>query len=148
MFNSSQNQYMKAALECAKKSSEDIPVGCVIVKDGEMIASAHNLKEKNLDVSAHAEILALKEASKKLNTWRLVECDLYVTLEPCPMCAWAILNSRIKNVYFGSYDLNYGAFGSKINLRELSNAKINIYGGILENECDNVIKEYFLRLRK
>lgn len=148
MFNSSQNQYMKAALECAKKSSEDIPVGCVIVKDGEIIASAYNLKEKNLDVSAHAEILALKEASKKLNTWRLVECDLYVTLEPCPMCAWAILNSRIKNVYFGSYDLNYGAFGSKINLCELSNAKINIFGGILENECDNVIKEYFLRLRK
>ena len=139
---------MKAALECAKKSSEDIPVGCVIIKDGEIIASAHNLKEKHLDVSAHAEILALKEASKKLNTWRLVECDLYVTLEPCPMCAWAILNSRIKNVYFGSYDLNYGAFGSKINLCGLSNAKINIFGGILENECDNVIKEYFLRLRK
>ncbi len=142
------NNFMKHAIKQAMLSAGDIPVGCVIVKAGKIIASAHNLREKNNDISAHAEIIALKKASKKYANWRLSDCAIYVTLEPCPMCAWAILNSRIKEIYFGSYDLNYGAFGSKINLVEISNAKPKIYGGILEDECNNILKKYFMDLRE
>ncbi len=106
------------------------------------------MKEKKLnDISAHAEILALKKASKVLNNWRLEDCELYVTLEPCPMCGWAILQSRVKSVYFGSYDMNYGSFTSKIDLRTLSSNTINIYGGIEEQECDKLLKEFFKNIR-
>lgn len=142
------NKYMLMAINAAKKSATDIPVGAVVVKNGEILASSCNLREKNNDISAHAEILAIKEAAKKLNNWRLLGCDLYVTLEPCPMCAWAILNSRIENVYFGSYDVQYGALGSKINLRRLCSSKTKVFGGIMECECDKLLGEYFLRLRQ
>ncbi len=142
------NDFMKCAISEAKLSGGDIPVGCAIVCGNEIIAKAHNEREKNNDISAHAEVVALKMAAEKFNNWRLENCSLYVTLEPCPMCAWAILNSRVKEVYFGSYDLKYGAFGSKINLGEISDAKTKIFGGIMENECNALLKEYFLRLRK
>jgi tRNA(adenine34) deaminase len=99
------------------------------------------------DVTAHAEILAIREAEKFLGRWRLDDCELYVTLEPCPMCAWAIVNSRIKTVYFGSYDHNYGALGSTLDVRKLCNSKMKVYGGILEEECDKILKEYFKELR-
>ena len=92
--------------------------------------------------------MALKEASKKVGNWRLNGCDLYVTLEPCPMCAWAILNSRIENLYFGSYDIKYGAFGSKINLQNISDTKIKVFGGIMEQECNLILNDYFSELRK
>lgn len=138
---------MKRAIELAKQAGLEIPVGAIVVKKGEVIASAHNLKEQMNDVTAHAEILALREASKKLGTWRLDDCELYVTLEPCPMCAWAIVNSRIKTVYFGSYDNNYGALGSKIDVRELANSKMKVYGGILEDACDELLNNYFKNLR-
>ncbi len=141
------SDYMNLAIEVAKKSNNDIPIGCVIEKNGEILAVAHNLKEENNDVTAHSEIVAIKEASKKIGNWRLDDCNLYVTLEPCPMCAWAILNSRIKNVYFGAYDLNYGAFGSKINLSTLQNNKTKIYGGILEKECEKLLADYFKKIR-
>ena len=140
--------FMQLAISEAKKSDKDIPVGCVIVENNKALAGAHNLREKNNDISAHAEILALKKAGEKKGNWRLDECDLYVTLEPCPMCAWAILNARIKNVYFASYDNTYGAFGSKINLSTLGNYKTKIHGGILEEECNKLIKDYFAELRK
>lgn len=140
--------YMQQALLEAQSSGADIPVGCVILKNDKIIAKAHNLREKNIDISAHAEILALKKASKILSDWRLVGCRLYVTLEPCPMCAWAILNSRIDTVYFGSYDTKYGALGSKINLCNISDSKTKVFGGILEQNCDEVIKKYFSELRK
>ena len=142
------NDFMKEAIICAKTTEVDIPVGAVIVKNGEIIAYASNEKEKNNDISAHAEIVAIKKASKILNNWRLNDCDLYVTLEPCPMCAWAILQSRIKNVYFGSYDTQYGAFGSKINLSAITNSDTKIKGGILEVECDSLLNDFFKRVRK
>lgn len=140
--------FMKFAIEEAKKSDNDIPVGAVVVRNGEIIASAHNEREKLNDISAHAEILALKKASQILNNWRLEDCELYVTLEPCPMCGWAILQSRIKSVYFGSYDVNYGSFSSKIDLRKLTGNKLNIYGGIEEKECDKLLSDFFEKIRK
>lgn len=139
--------FMDLAIKLAKSMKGEIAVGAVVVKDDEVIASAFNSKEKDCDVTSHAEILAIREAEKKLGRWRLEDCDLYVTLEPCPMCAWAIINSRIKNVYFGSYDVNYGALGSKIDLRKLANSKLNVYGGIMEDECDKILKDCFKELR-
>ena len=140
-------EFMKFAIDEAKKAVGDIPVGAVIVNGGEVIASAFNTKEKDNDVTSHAEILAIRKAEQVMNNWRLDECDMYVTLEPCPMCGWAILQSRIKNLYFGSYDNNYGAFSSKINLREISSSKLNVYGGILESECNELLNNFFSRLR-
>lgn len=139
--------YMGMALAEAKKSAGDIPVGAIVLKDGVVISCAHNLREKNNDISAHAEVLALKKASSVLKNWRLGGCEMYVTLEPCPMCAWAILNSRIPYVYFGSYDLKYGALGSKINLSQISDSKIKVFGGIMEKECSELLGEYFKGLR-
>ena len=139
---------MSLALDIAKQSEGEIPVGAIIVKDGKVIASACNSREKENDITAHAEILAIKQASKFLNNWRLDGCELYVTLEPCPMCGWAILQSRIKSVYFGSYDLVYGAFSSKIDLREISPSKLEVYGGILEQDCDSLLRTFFENLRK
>ena len=139
--------FMQQAINIAKTVKCEIAVGAVIVKDNEIIASACNRKEKDNDVTSHAEILVIREAAKKLNRWRLEDCDLYVTLEPCPMCAWAIINSRIKNVYFGSFDTNYGALGSKIDLRQIANSKLKVYGGIMEKECDKILKECFKDLR-
>ena len=140
------NEFMQKALELAEQTEADIPVGAVIVKNGEIIASAFNTKENDNDVTSHAEILALRKASKILNNWRLEECDMYVTLEPCPMCAWAIMQSRIKNVYFGSYDVKYGAF-TKIKLEQYSDYKPAIYGGICEKECDELLNCFFKSIR-
>ncbi len=134
------------AIEEAKKVTSDIPVGAVIKSGDEIVASCHNLKEELNDVTAHAEILAIKEAEQKLGRWRLDDCDMYVTLEPCPMCAWAILQSRIKNLYFGSYDRQYGGF-SVYRLQSKTNSSINIYGGIMEEECDKLLKEFFEKIR-
>lgn len=140
--------FMDLAITEALKSDGEIPVGAVIVKNGEVISSAFNTREKDKDITSHAEILAIRQAEKVLNNWRLEGCDMYVTLEPCPMCGWAIIQSRIKNVYFGSYDLNYGSFSSKIDLRNLSEgAKLSVYGGIKEIECDNLINNFFKDLR-
>lgn len=138
---------MQQAIIMANSAGNDIPVGAVITKDNKIIAQAFNKKEKFNDVTAHAEIIALREAEQKLGNWRLEGCIMYVTLEPCPMCAWAIIQSRLKAVYFGSYDPNYGAFGSKIDLRKLLNSKLQVYGGIMEEECDKILKEYFEALR-
>lgn len=141
------NDFMKLAIEEAKKTSSDIPVGAVVVQNGKIIAIAHNEREKDNDISSHAEILAIRQAEKVLNNWRLDGCELYVTLEPCPMCGWAILQSRIKSVYFGSYDTNYGAFTSKIDLRHISTSKPNVYGGIMEEECDELLTSFFKKIR-
>ena len=138
---------MKRAVELAKKSKGEIPVGALIIKDGEVIAETFNQKETTNDVTAHAEILAIRGAEQKLGRWRLDDCEMYVTLEPCPMCAWAIVSARIKVVYFGSYDKNYGALGSVIDVRKLANSKMKVYGGIMEEECDKILKEYFFNMR-
>lgn len=138
---------MNKAIELAKTSQNDIPIGAVIVKDGKIIASAVNEREKNQRTGAHAEMLAIEKANKKLKNWRLNDCDIYVTLEPCPMCASAIIQARIKNVYFGAYDFMNGAFGSKSDMKEIMQSDINIKGGILEDECSEMLKKYFGDLR-
>ena len=133
-------EFMKLAIEQAQKADGDIPVGAVIVKDGKVLATTFNTREKDNDITSHAEIIAIREAEKFLGNWRLDGCELYVTLEPCPMCGWAILQSRIKSVYFGSYDTNYGAFSSRIDLRTIMiGSKLNVYGGIMEEECDALL---------
>lgn len=138
---------MKSAIEEALKCKIDVPVGCVIKKDGEVISSAHNRRELDDDVTAHAEILAIKDAQKVLGTSRLTDCEMYVTLEPCPMCAWAILQSGIKTLYFGSYNPQYGGIESKVNLKEIAKSKIKVYGGIEEEECDKILRDFFERIR-
>lgn len=139
---------MERAIKAAEKAAGEIAVGAIIVKNGEVISSACNQKEALKDVTAHAEILAIREAEKKLGRWRLDDCEMYVTLEPCPMCAWAIVQSRIKTVYFGTYDTNYGALGSVIDVRQLSGSKLKIYGGIMERECDELLVNCFEKLRE
>ena len=139
---------MNNAIEQARLCKIDVPVGCVIKKDGTIIAFAHNMREEKQDVTAHAEFLAIKQAQKRLNTSRLNGCELYVTLEPCPMCAWAILQSGIDAVYFGSYNSQYGALISNTQLVDLAHSKIKIYGGIEEEICDRILKEFFKKLRQ
>lgn len=147
-----EEKYMKQALMEAKKAYDklEVPVGCVIVKDGKIIARAHNLKETKTDTTKHAEILAIQKASKKLNSWRLLDCQMYVTLEPCTMCAGAIINSRIKKVYIGAKDEKTGAVGSVLNLFEdyTFNHKVEYQKGILKEECENILKQFFKELRK
>lgn len=144
--------FMKEALKEAKKAYKklEVPVGCVIVKDGKIIARAHNLKETKYDTTKHAEILAIQKASKKLESWRLIDCDMYVTLEPCPMCAGAIIQSRIKNLYYGASDEKTGAVGSVLNLMEdfKFNHIVNVEKGILKNDCENLLKDFFRELRR
>ena len=147
-----QEKFMKQALKEAQKAYDklEVPVGCVIVKDNKIIARAHNLKETKFDTTKHAEILAIQKASKKLQSWRLLDCDMYVTLEPCSMCAGAIINSRIKNLYFGAFDEKTGAAGSVLNLFEdyTFNHKVEICPGLLQPECEKILKDFFKELRK
>ncbi|MBQ2611632.1 nucleoside deaminase [bacterium] len=141
--------FMEQAISLLNKYDErEIPVAALIVKDGIVISKATNKKEQDSDVTSHAEILAIRNAERVLNNWRLDGCELYVTLEPCPMCSWAIINSRIKSVYFGSYDHLYGALGSKIDLRKISNSNLKVYGGIKQDLCDKILEEYFNKLRR
>lgn len=138
---------MNNAIEQARLCKIDVPVGCVIKKDGIIIAFAHNMREEKQDITAHAEILAIKQAQERLSTSRLKGCELYVTLEPCPMCAWAILQSGIDAVYFGSYNSQYGALISNTQLVDLAHSKIKIYGGIEEEKCDKILLEFFKKIR-
>lgn len=145
-------KFMKEALKEAKKAYEkdEIPVGAVIVKDNKIIARAHNLKESKNNSICHAEILAIQKACKKLNSWRLLDCEMYVTLEPCSMCAGALINSRIKKVYIGTADEKTGACGSKLNLLEdfKFNHIVEIEKYILKDECEEILKDFFKNLRK
>lgn len=148
-----QNQkFMKEAIKQAKKAYEigEVPVGAVIVKEGKIIARAYNKKEIKNDATMHAEIIAIKKASKKLKTWRLNDCDMYVTLEPCSMCAGALINSRIRKVYIGTNDEKTGAVGSVLNLLEdyKFNHKVEYEKGIMKDECENILKKFFKKLRK
>lgn len=146
------NKFMKQALKEAKKAYEklEVPVGAVIVKDGTIIAKAHNLKETKTDTTKHAEILAIQKASKKLESWRLLDCEMYITLEPCSMCAGAIINSRIKKIYIGALDEKTGAAGSVLNLFEdyKFNHKVEVEKGVMQKECENILKDFFKMLRK
>ena len=145
-------KYMLLAIKEAKKAEEidEVPIGCVIVKDDRVIARGHNVRETSKKAIGHAEIIAINKANKKLGAWRLDECDIYVTLEPCLMCAGAIIQARIKNVYFGASDLKGGAFGSSINILEAKNINHhpNIVKGVLLEECSSIISNYFKKKRK
>lgn len=143
--------YMKLALTEAKKAFElgEVPVGAVIVQDDIVISSAYNLREIEKMATAHAEILAIQKACKNLGGWRLPRCTLYVTLEPCPMCAGAIINSRIDRVVFGAYDFKAGSCDSIVNLFDIDyNHKPIVIGGVLEDECVDLLKSFFKTLRE
>lgn len=146
------DRFMKEALKEAKKAydEDEIPVGAVIVKDGKIIARAHNVKEQKNDTTCHAEILAIKKASKKLDSWRLYGCTMYVTLEPCSMCTGALINSRIDKVVIGTMDEKTGACGSKLNLLKdfKFNHDVEIESGVMKEESEKIIKDFFADLRK
>ncbi len=147
----SDEKYMLLALDEAKKAAEkgEVPIGAVIVRRGEVIASAHNERETVFDATAHAETTAIRNACRLLNGWHLTDCTLYVTLEPCPMCAGAIINSRIDRVVFGAYDSREGSFGSLINLASYPySSRPEIVGGVMETECKTVLSEFFKKIRE
>lgn len=144
-------KFMKEALKEAlkAKNKEEVPVGAVIVLNDKIIARAHNLRETKMNSLCHAEILAINKACKNLNNFRLEDCELYVTLEPCLMCAGAIVQSRIKKVIIGAKDHKYGMAGTEFNAFEIkSNHNVEIEFGIMEEECSNVIKDFFKKLRE
>ena len=144
-------ELMGAALEEARKAAAlgEVPVGAVVAKDGEIISAAHNTRETEKNALHHAELLAIDAACKKLGGWRLHRCDLYVTLEPCPMCAGALINSRMKTVYYGAPDPKAGSCGSLINLFALPyNHQPALVSGVLEQECADILRNFFRELRK
>lgn len=145
-------EFIKEALKLANKAAElgEIPVGAIVVNaEGEIISSAYNLRENEKSATAHAEILAIEKACAALGGWRLQGCTLYVTLEPCPMCAGAIVNSRIDRVVFGAYDMQAGCCGSVINFNAYPfNHAFQITGGVLENECKNLLTDFFKSKRR
>lgn len=144
------NKNMLLALEMAKEAYDDgeVPVGAVITRCGEVVATGRNRREKEKNALLHAEIDAINNACKKLGGWRLWNCEIFVTLEPCPMCAGAILNAHIPQVYFGAYDFKHGACGTITNLFEMPfNFKPSYTGGIMEQECADLLKSFFKRLR-
>lgn len=142
---------MKAALKEAEKAAADgeVPVGAVIVHNGEIISVGRNRRENGKNALYHAEIEAINAACELLGGWRLPQCDLYVTLEPCPMCAGAVINSRIENVYFGAYDKKSGAVRSLVRLFDIPfNHFPNVKGGLLEEECSEMLSDFFRKLRE
>lgn len=145
-------EFMLEAIQQAKlaQKKDEVPVGAVIVLNNKIIAKAHNLRENKKNALLHAEIVAINKACKKLKSWRLENCELYVTLEPCSMCAGAIINSRIKTVYYGAYDKKGGACGSVVNLLENKTFNHNpeVFGGIMEEECGQILTQFFEEKRK
>ena len=143
-------KFMKRALICAKKAADigEVPVGAVITRNGQFVSSGYNRRESGKNALLHAEITAINRACKKLGGWRLHECEMYVTLEPCPMCAGAIINSRIKTVYIGAKDPKAGSFGSICDLSQMPyNHKPEIIFGIMEEESTAELKQFFKNLR-
>ncbi len=144
-------QFMAIALEEAQKAFRkgEVPIGAVVVHNGIVIGRGHNLRETSNDPTAHAEMIAIREASAVLGGWRLIDCDLYVTIEPCPMCAGAIYQSRVENLYIGAMDPKAGAAGSLYNIPEDErlNHLVNVERGILEEPCSRIMKDFFKRLR-
>lgn len=145
------SELMGLALEEARKAAAlgEVPVGAVVARNGEVVAAAHNTRETEKNALHHAELLAIDAACKKLGGWRLHRCDLYVTLEPCPMCAGALINSRMKTVYYGAPDPKAGSCGSLINLFALPyNHQPALVSGLLEQECADILRNFFRELRK
>jgi len=142
-----EEKFMRAAIEQAKLAAEkdEVPVGAVVVKDGKIIARAHNMREASKDPTAHAEILALQKAAKKLGGWRLTDCELFVTLEPCPMCSGAAINSRLGKIIFGAFDAKAGCCSTLYQLCSDArfNHQVQIIGGILEKDCALLLSNFF-----
>ena len=143
--------FMKEALKEAAKArkKDEVPIGAIIVHNNKIIAKGHNLRETKHDALGHAEIIAIRKANKKLKSWRLVDCTIYVTVEPCSMCAGAILQSRIGRIVYGTEDIKGGALGSSYNLFEQKNINHipKIESGVLKEECSQIIKEFFKKKR-
>ena len=144
--------FMRQAILLAQKAAslDEVPVGAVIVQNDKVIARAYNTKNKKKDALLHAEISALRKAQKKLGDWHLNDCDLFVTLEPCPMCAGACINTRLRTIYFGAYDEKAGCCGTLYNLPQDTrfNHRPNVVGGVLEQECSTLLTQFFKNKRK
>jgi tRNA(adenine34) deaminase len=141
---------MKAALKEAEKALliDEVPVGAVVVYEDKIIARAHNLREKNQSFHAHAEFLAMMKAAKKIGSWRLEDCDVYVTMEPCPMCAGAMIQARIKHLYYGTKDPKAGGVDSVVQLLNIPfNHQIQVESGLLADESQKIVKDFFKKLR-
>ena len=147
-----EEKFMKQALIEARKAygKDEVPIGAVIVKDGKVIARGHNTRQQTQNAANHAEMIAIQKACKKVGSWRLCDCDLYVTLEPCPMCAGACINSRLNAVYFGAYDAKAGCAGTLYNLPEDErfNHRLKVEGGILQQECVKILSDFFKQKRQ
>lgn len=144
-------KFMYLAIEQAKKAYEidEVPIGAVVIKDGEIVGSGYNRRETGKNALCHAELTAIDEACRRLGGWRLWQCELYVTLEPCPMCAGAIINSRLRRIVYGCEDNKSGSVKSVVNLFELPyNHKPEYIGGILSDECSNLLSDFFRELRE
>ena len=145
-------EFMKRAIELAKECSQfdEVPVGAVVVKDGKIIAESGNRKERDNCAVSHAEILAIQKATEVVGNWWLEDCEMYVSLEPCPMCAMAMIHSRISKLYFGAYDEKTGAGGSRVNIfeKDLFNHNIEVEGGVMKEECGSLLTEFFKNKRK
>lgn len=143
---------MREALKQAKKAAAlgDMPIGAVVVRDGVVISQGYNKREAKGNALLHAEMIAIERACKRLGGWRLPGCEMYVTLEPCPMCAGAILNSRIERLYYGASDLKSGCTGSRLNLLDMNlcNYSLQAVGGVMAEECSQIIKDFFKELRR
>ncbi len=144
-------KYMKEAYKLAQKAQNEgeVPVGAVIVYEDKIIARGYNRRKKDETTDSHAEMVAIKKANKKIGSWRLEDCDIYVTLEPCPMCAGAIVQARIRSVYYGAKDTKAGAFGSVFDITKIEglNHYPTVEGGIMEEECGTILTEFFRNLR-
>ena len=143
------NKFMKSALKCAEKALKEgeVPIGAVVVLDGKVIARGHNRRTKRQIATAHAEIEAIEKACKKLKSWRIPECELYVTLEPCPMCMGAVLNSRIKKVYFGAPEDKGRSLTKELASANLLNHTVEVTGGVMEEECREILSRFFSEMR-
>ena len=143
-------KFMKSALREAKKAekAEEVPIGCVIVADGKIIARASNMRQTKRLATAHAEILAIEKACRKIKDWRLDGMEMYVTLEPCPMCMGACLNARVDKVYFGAYEQKGRSLTAQLAEANLLNHKTEVTGGVMEQECAEILTEFFSSMRK
>ncbi|MCM1438204.1 MAG: nucleoside deaminase [Roseburia sp.] len=143
------DKFMKSALKCAEKALKEgeVPIGAVVVLNGKVISRGHNRRTKRQIATAHAEIEAIEKACKKLGSWRIPDCELYVTLEPCPMCMGAVLNSRIKKVYFGAPEDKGRSLTKELACSNLLNHTVDVEGGVMENECREILSRFFSEMR-
>ena len=145
-----ENEFMQAALDCAAKALKkgEVPIGAVVVSGGKIISRGYNKRTKKQIATAHAEIEAIEKACKKLKSWRIPECEIYVTLEPCPMCMGAMLNARIKKVYFGAYEAKGRAMTAQLAESNLLNHRIEVEGGVMREECAEILSSFFSQMRE